>query len=538
MSRERSERPERFERFERFERRERPELLDERLDAMLAPLRDHAAQLDELAQARVRVRLEATLASADAAADVQAVQGGWRSRFAVGIGFAAAAAIVVIGLLAALRRGETGNSSMATASGHGIGSTPDGIGSTPHSNDSTANRNGNSRGIGSTATAIGSTTNAGGIAASRAPGAVAGGAPIVVAAGESTHVTIDDAAVTVYGPGTLSSTPEGTEVRAAGIVVDRTRGDAPWSMRYHGVKIVAMRATFVLDHGTTTRATVMRGEIELQCPSGTRTIHSGDSGTCEPVDDAGPTPAAQQRTSALEKPAATDALPHATPVAPNAQPPSTRDAMSRQQSATRDAMSTKQPATRDGSSTPQPPTRDGQSTQSLKTRDAMSTQQPATRDGPSTQQPPTREAPSSKQPAAIAGDPRRLEPVARLKRPEPGTGGPQRTRELIVDDLRPLPPPPDTGGYAAAEAALRSGDLDAARTALLSVIDAAPDSLDAAMALLDLARLDKTRGEIAGALGYLERLDRHPRRAAVATAAAHLRATLARAAIIQRPLRR
>ena len=33
------------------------ERLEERLDAMLAPLRDRPAQLDELTQARVRARL-------------------------------------------------------------------------------------------------------------------------------------------------------------------------------------------------------------------------------------------------------------------------------------------------------------------------------------------------------------------------------------------------------------------------------------------------------------------------------------------------
>src|SRR4029079_12867298 len=43
--------------------------------------------------------------------------------------------------------------------------------------------------------------------------------PITIAAGESTHVAIGDAAVTVYGPGTVSSTPEGTEVDAAGLVI-------------------------------------------------------------------------------------------------------------------------------------------------------------------------------------------------------------------------------------------------------------------------------------------------------------------------------
>jgi hypothetical protein len=82
---------------------------------------------------------------------------------------------------------------------------------------------------------------------------------------------------------------------------------------------------------------------------------------------------------------------------------------------------------------------------------------------------------------------------------------------------------------------LRRGDLDAARQALLAIVDGTSDSLDAATALLDLARLAATHGDPSGALGYLDRLDRHPRRAALAAAAAHLRTTLREATIIRRP---
>jgi hypothetical protein len=85
--------------------------------------------------------------------------------------------------------------------------------------------------------------------------------------------------------------------------------------------------------------------------------------------------------------------------------------------------------------------------------------------------------------------------------------------------------------YAGAEAALRRGDVEGARRALLTVIAAEPESLDAATALLDLARLAASRTETASALEYLERLDRHPHGAALAAAAAHLRASLAPAIV-------
>jgi hypothetical protein len=447
--------------------------LDERLDAMLAPLRDRPAHLDEVAQARVRVRLEAAIASADATDDARAVRGWRRRSIAVGLGFAAAAAIVVIGLIAALRSGRTGAGAMATANA-GIGATvtvSSGIGAGAE----TIARGGDRGDTGNMA----ATAAKGGAGSSGDGNRIGSSAtPITIAAGESTHVAIGDAAVTVYGPGTVSSTPEGTEVDAAGLVIDRTRGDTPWSMRYHGVKIVAMRATFALDHGTVTRATVMRGEIELLCPWGTLTIRSGASGTCETAEDAPAIPAPQPRAPALarapEKPSVEEL--RMQPVAPNP---------------------------------PAPPV-------------AAIAEPPAERVAAS----PVRAEPP-------AGGALRAEPVTRdALRTEPPA------RELIVDRLRPLPARVPTPGYAAAESALRRGDLDAARTGLLAIIDDAPDSLDAAMALLDLARLAKTRGEPIRALGYLDRLARHPHRAELATAAAHLRAMLAASAAIQRPLTR
>jgi hypothetical protein len=210
----------------------------------------------------------------------------------------------------------------------------------------------------------------------------------------------------------------------------------------------------VLDHSTGTRATVMRGEIELHCPSGTRMIRSGTSGSCGPAADAGAPAVVPPPAHAPEKPADPD-LPRMKPV------------------------------------TPQPRAK------------------PV--------------AGSVERPAPSAAD---------LQRPEPIVGR-RPTRDDIIESLRPLPALA-SDGYAAVEAALRRGDLEAAHAALLAIVDASPGSLDAATALLDLARLEKTRGAPARALGYLDRLDRHPHRAALATAAARLRAALVSSAIIQR----
>jgi hypothetical protein len=233
--------------------------------------------------------------------------------------------------------------------------------------------------------------------------------PVTVAAGESVQLALAGAAVTLYGPGRLSPTPDGAVVDAAGMVVDRQHGDTPWSLHYRGTTIVVARATFTIEGGAHTRVSVIRGELELHCPSGLRMIRSGGSAGCEPGTEIRATP--RHRPPEAAPPAAEPRAP-----APSAPPP--------------------QPQ-------PQPPA-----------------------------------------PAEL---------------------------------------------YATAESALGRGDLDAAQHALLAVVDAAPDSLDAAVALVDLARLAANRGDTGAALGYLTRLDHHPRRAWVAAPAAVLLKSLARA---------
>jgi hypothetical protein len=384
--------------------------IEERLDAMLAPLRDRPAQLDELTQARVRAHLEAELAKAVDAADARSARGWRRGGVAAALGVAAAAVFAVI---VAVSGGEprTGTRSVAgKPAPTGSAATVVGDGAVGGSVAGTA---AGTNAIGATATPPSAANAAGAAPGANRPASIATSAegtaadtsvPITVAAGESAQLTLGGAAVTVYGPGRLSPTPEGAVVEAAGIVVDRTHGDKPWSVRYHGVKVVAMYATFAVDHSTATRVTVMRGEIVLYCPSSSRTIRSGTSGTCEPAVRSHVTPAPRPPASSLEK--------------------------------------------------------------------------------------------------------------------------------LQVPDPQPRPEPFTADSYAVAEAALRHGDLDAARKALLAIVDATPDSLDAATALFDLARLAATHGDPSGALGYLDRLDRHPRRAVLAVAAAHLRATLPQSPII------
>ena len=238
---------------------------------------------------------------------------------------------------------------------------------------------------------------------------------VTVAAGDSIQLALAGASVTLYGPGQLSPTPEGAIVDAARLVVDRPRGDAPWSVLYRGTKVVVSHGAFTIEGGAQARFRVVRGEIELHCPSGLQTIRSGGSSACEPVPEIRATP----HVSA----------PRAAPaVAPaEAAPPAPRRAAS-----------------------PPPPA------------------------------PPT------------------------------------------------APPPTQAELYTAAESALARGDLDAAQEALQAVIDAATDSLDAAVALVDLARLAARRGDTGAALGYLTRLDHHPRRAWVAAPAAVLLESLAR----------
>lgn len=387
------------------------ERIEERLDAMLAPLRNCTAQLNEIAQARVQARLEAAFAKTADAAEPRTARGRWRGGVAAALGIAAAAVVAVV---AAVKGGEPGAGQIRAAgalapAGGSAGTVGGSAGTVARAgaiDGSTAGKPVGPVATGAVGTAPGPANTSGPAPgadrlASSAPSVAAHAAqatvPITVADGESAQLTLDGAVVTVYGPGRLSRTPEGAVVEAASIVVDRTRGDQPWSVHYHGVKVVAMHATFALDHSPKTRVTVMRGVIELHCPSGSRTIRSGASGTCEPAVMARGTPSP---------------APSASPEQPQA---------------------------------PDPPWR----------------------------------------PEPIAADP-----------------------------------------YAAAESALRRGDLDAARDALLAIVDAMPDSLDAATALLDLARLAATHGDPSGALRYLDCLDRHPHRAVLAVAAAHLRATL------------
>jgi hypothetical protein len=260
---------------------------------------------------------------------------------------------------------------------------------------------------------------------------------IRVPAGESTEVTIGGAVVTVYGPGWLSPKRDGAVVDAAGITVNRSRGDTPWAMHYHDAKIVVMHAAFSARRTTETRVSVMRGEIDLQCPSNARMLPSnarmlpfGASAICETMSRiripaprrtaAGPEPSPSLRRAAAPGP---EPSPSPSPSSPEAPPPS----------------------------------------------------------------------------------------------PEVGLA------------------PVVTDPYAVAESAMRRGDLDAAGEALLAIVAAAPDSLDAATALLDLARLAVRRDDTTLALGYLDRLDHHPRSAALAAATAHLRATLTRAGAVPRP---
>jgi hypothetical protein len=424
---------------------------EERLEAMLAMLREPPARLDEIAQARVRSRLDAALAAADA---VEARTAGrrWRRWVIGGVGLAAAAALAVVvasagepgtaNVVAVPQAPLTGSASAIADGGRAAvasAATPKAemaaaAAAAAHNEVMAALAAGGAdfaRAVDGTRTRIASASSHDPVNAAsppRTPPAlrattpatpVLGATPVTVAAGESAHLTLGGASVTVYGPGRLSSTPDGAVVEAAGIVVDRPHGDTPWSVRYHGTRIVVTQATFALDRGARTRVSVMRGEIELRCPSGSRTIRSGASATCEP-----------KRVTRLT-------------------------ASSR----------------------------------------------------------PSRSAPPEPPPPA--------EPD-----PDPSEPPPAQQEAVAIDR------------YAAAEAAMRRGDVDAASKVLLAIIAAAPDSLDAATALLDLARLAASRRDATAALDYLDRLDRHPRRAALALPARRLRATLPPRDIITGPLTR
>jgi predicted acylesterase/phospholipase RssA len=378
------------------------ERTEERLDAMLAALRARPAHLDEITRARVGARIEAALAKAPDAAEAKATRRWRRGGVAAGLGLAAAAAVLAV--VAAARDGEPAAGGSAV-----VGEAASTAGANPAAGSS-----------GVPAEPAAPAAPAAPVAGTAAVAAAT--APITVASGESAQLTLGGAAVTVYGPGGLSPTSDGAVVDAAGIVVDRQRGETPWSVRYRGVEVVATRATFAIDGGARTRVTVMRGELVLHCPSGSRTLHAGASATCEPP-----------------------AKPHVAP-----QPP--------------------------------PP--------------------PAFSLG----RPPTLE-PESHPAAAPPAPAPQLPPELHPRPPAPSAPQP-----------RSGPEPTAADPYSAAESALRRRDLDAARDALLAIVDAAPDSLDAATALLDLARLAARRGDASAALGYLDRLQRHPHRAALAAA--------------------
>jgi hypothetical protein len=381
---------------------------EEQLDAVLDALGARPAQLDEVAQARVRARLEAAIIEVDLAA-VRSV-GRWRRvGVAGGVGLAAAAAVIAV--VVAARTGGPATSKTAAVN------PPAPAGRAAPVTDRAASAG---------PTALPAPAPAGPAIATAGPadpGRTAGASAaqpasppatrtaVTVAAGESIQLALAGAAVTLYGPGQLSPTPDGAVVDAAGLMVDRPHGDAPWSVRYRGTEIVVAHATFTIGGSSQTRVSVIRGEVELHCPSGLQTIRSGGSGACELVP-------------------VVRATPHRSPRA--------------------------------------------------------------------------------------------------ASRPAP----PEEAETRVAEPVAPPPPPaaPPTPGelYAAAESALGRGDLDAAQDALLAVVDAAPDSLDAAIALVDLARLVAKRGDTSRALDYLARLDRHPRRAWVAAPADLLLKSLAR----------
>jgi hypothetical protein len=383
---------------------ERPE---QRLEAMLSALRARPARLDEIAQARVRARLETAIVDVDLA-EVRVV-GRWRRvGVAGGVGLAAAAAVIAV--VVAARTGGHMTGTTATAD------HPAPAGSAATVTDRAA-------GAGPIAPAAPATMpvdpapaagNSAATAAKPASPAATPIAPVTVAAGESIQLALAGAAVTLYGPGRLSPTPDGAVVDAAGMVVDRQHGDTPWSVHYRGTTIVVARATFTIEGGSHTRVSVIRGELELHCPSGLRMIRSGGSAGCEPGIEIRATP---------------------------------------------------------------------------------------------------RPRPAAAPPGAVLAS----REVPRAPEHSPAPAQP------------PAQPPNPAELYATAESALGRGDLDTAQHALLAVVDAAPDSLDAAVALVDLARLAANRGDTGAALGYLTRLGHHPRRAWVAAPAAQLLKSLARA---------
>jgi hypothetical protein len=378
---------------------------EEQLDAALAALGARPAQLDEVAQARVRARLETAIVEVDLAA-VRSV-GRWRRvGVASGVGLAAAAAVIAV-VVAARTGGPATGKTVAVAPApaapaRAIDRAASAGRTAPVAPAASGTVMSAPRPADPDRAAVDSAATPASPAATRTA--------VTVAAGESIQLALAGAAVTLYGPARLSPTPDGAVVDAAGMVVDRPHGDTPWSVRYRGTEIVVAHATFTIEGSSQTRVSVIRGEVELHCPSGLQTIRPGGSAACEPVP-------------------AVRATPHPAPPRVSSRP-----------------------------------------------------------------------APPATEPHAAE---RALQP--------------------------PAPPQPTPGDlYTTAESALGRGDLDAARDALLAVVDAAPDSLDAAIALVDLARLAAKRGDTRRALDYLARLDRHPRRAWVAAPADLLLKSLAR----------
>jgi hypothetical protein len=384
---------------------------------MLSALRARPARLDEIAQARVRARLETAIVDVDLA-EVSAV-GRWRRvGVAGGVGLAAAAAVFAV--VVAARTGGHMAWNTATADHPAPAVAAATVTDRAASAGPTAPAaRATGRPAAFPAMPVDPAPAAGKTAAKPASPAATPSTPVTVAAGESVQLALAGAAVTLYGPGRLSPTPDGAVVDAAGMVVDRQHGDAPWAVHYRGTTIVVARATFTIEGGAHTRVSVIRGELELQCPSGPRMIRSGGSAGCEPGTEI--------------------------------------------------------------RATPRP-----------------------------------RPAGASPQVARSSAEPRAPEPIA--PPPRPPAQPPAKAQVQAPADL-----------YATAESALGRGDLDAAQHALLALVDAAPDSLDAAVALVDLARLAANRGDTGAALGYLTRLDHHPRRAWVAAPAAQLLKSLARA---------
>jgi hypothetical protein len=385
---------------------------EQRLDDAVAALGRARPRLDDLTRARVAARLEAELARADQTAALAPGRPHARPVIIAALGGAVAAAVVIVIALAVVG-GDDGERAAVAAGGGGAAA-----------------------------------------AAGGGEGPAAAAAVIDVAAGAARRIEVGGAAITVFGPGHFDGRADRAATDAAALVVDRPAGDTPWSLRHGDVEIVATRATFAVDRGTTVRVMVMRGELTLRCDADVRQVRAGESASCTVAGTAPPAPAAVTAPA----PDADAAPVEAPPAGPS--------------TARRPAVAPARPA-------PSPLAVDADGA-------ALATPVPAA---------PVPAAPSTPPPVD--------EPL-----PEP-------VPSSAVPDL-----------YALAEGAMRRGDHAGARAALQAVVAAGPGSLDAALALLDLARLAHADGDAAAARGYLDRLDRHPRRAAIAGPAARLRAQI------------